>query len=242
MRPTMGAILSLAVVLTSSCSNARDTRISETNQDTIIKAIADSGELSPEEQALLAGYLLRFDSGQTEFSPVGKTIADLIEEQRSFLAGQDYVKQSRKEAEAAARERREAQAAEQERLKPQQRAREEALAFSLQDSVVFAVLEERVVGSSGPGYDSDISLGFRNVSGKNVRFFTGTVFLNQTPDLPYYSSPIRLNGVFKPGATAVATIKVNHPDREPLLHRVKVVWLMQTIDFEDGTVLDASRR
>ena len=105
-------MLLTVLFLSFSCRGSiKNKRITEKNQDTIWEEIKDSKDLTVEEVQLFQGYVLRqglqgIFSGKEPKLPVGKTIGEIIEEQRGWVAKQKVEEEKQKQlaAEAAAKE------------------------------------------------------------------------------------------------------------------------------------------
>lgn len=86
-------LLLLCAVLSicSSCSNLKHKKVTDENKDQIINDISTSKDLTDEERKLLAGYMFRqnisavFQGGKPSF-PTGRTVGEMIDEQRKWVA------------------------------------------------------------------------------------------------------------------------------------------------------------
>ena len=88
----LSLLIGVSFALISGCSHSvKDTKVTDENKDKIFEQIKDSKELTVEEVGFLQGYVLRsglkeaFSGGKPSI-PTGKTIGEMIEEQRKFVA------------------------------------------------------------------------------------------------------------------------------------------------------------
>lgn len=107
----LGAVLCVC----SSCSNIKHKKVTDENKDKIMGEISTSKDLTAEERQLLAGYMFRqnlstvFQGGKPSM-PTGKTIGEMIDEQRKWVADTSEAEKAEKEkdeklaAEIAAKE------------------------------------------------------------------------------------------------------------------------------------------
>jgi hypothetical protein len=89
------SIAALLVVLLFSlaCSNLKKTTVTEENKRELMSRIAQGNEVTNEERHLLVEYSLRYNlavvlRGGRPDLPTGKTIGEMIEEQRKWDAQQ----------------------------------------------------------------------------------------------------------------------------------------------------------
>jgi hypothetical protein len=74
----------------SSCTNIKNKKVTDENKDKILGEISTSKGLTDDERQLLAGYIMRqnlssvFQGGKPSI-PTGKTIGEMIEDQRKWL-------------------------------------------------------------------------------------------------------------------------------------------------------------
>jgi hypothetical protein len=90
--------LSVAVVLvlllfSLACSNLKKTRVTEENKREVMSRIAKGNEITDEERHLLVEYSIRYNmavilKGGRPDLPTGKTIGEMIEDQRKWDAQQ----------------------------------------------------------------------------------------------------------------------------------------------------------
>jgi hypothetical protein len=89
------SIVALLVVLLFSlaCSNLKKTMVTEENKRDVMSRIAQGKEITDEERHLLVEYSLRYNlaailQGGRPDLPTGKTIGEMIDEQRKWDAQQ----------------------------------------------------------------------------------------------------------------------------------------------------------
>src|ERR1700730_9689242 len=99
----------------SSCSNIKNKKVTDENKDKLISEISTSKDLTAEERQLLTGYIFRanlptvFQGGKPSM-PTGKTVGEMIEDQRKWVANSSEAERAEKEkdeklaAEIAAKE------------------------------------------------------------------------------------------------------------------------------------------
>jgi hypothetical protein len=211
----------------------RTVRITEANKDKFVDEIKDMRGLTVDEGRLLFAYLLRHNLsqglGQTPPSLVGKTVGDLITEQKTF------------EADAKQQE------AEQARLAAEAKAKEEAVAAELRKAINLTVSKKGFLESDPMSrrYDDYITVkcAYENKSAKDIRAFTGDVRFTDLFDKPVFASGLTISDPIKAGAKAdwSDTIEYNQfkdehrAFRNAELKDLKVVWVPQSIIFADGT-------
>jgi hypothetical protein len=84
----------IAVLLFSlACSNLKKTKVTEENKRELMSRISQGNEITDEERHLLVEYSIRYNlavilKGGRPDLPTGKTIGEMIEEQRKWDAQQ----------------------------------------------------------------------------------------------------------------------------------------------------------
>ena len=235
--PRYLSVLVICVLLIAAgCGrNPRDFKITEKNRTSFLEEIKDMKGLTVEEAGLLYRYVLRTQMseafGEVPPSVVGKTIGQLVQEQRHL--------------EAKAEE----QEAEQKRLAAEARAKEEALAVELRKAISLTVFKKSFLGSD---YEQDryrdyivIKCAYENTSGKDIRAFTGRIRFTDLFDKLIYESGLTISDPIRAGqkATWTGTIEYNQFEdsqrslRNAELTDMKIVWLPSSILFADGTKL-----
>jgi hypothetical protein len=102
------ALLCALVFVCSSCTNIKNKKVTDENKDKVMSEISNSKELTDDERQLLAGYIMRqnlstvFQGGKPEI-PTGKTVGEMIEDQRKWVT-EEAAKEKAQKEEAALRE------------------------------------------------------------------------------------------------------------------------------------------
>jgi hypothetical protein len=230
-----GILLSalFTVILLSSCSNVKNKPITEDNKDKILDQIKNSKDLTVEEVGLLQAYVLR-QGMKNAFSgdknatllPVGKTIGQVIEEQRKWVADESQRERQDKER----RER--AQAA----AEGQRKALLDALSVTVYDK-----------GYTSADFQNYITLKFayENHTSKTIRGFRGSM---EFEDL--FGEKIKVSGLtedepLSPGESRKVSKTLNYNQfsdedkklRSTELANLKLVWRPTEILFTDGSRL-----
>jgi hypothetical protein len=146
-------------------TDPRDIVITEENGNDLLAAVNDQEGLTVEEIGLLSGYQIRRElaeafNADTE-TVAGRTIGSLIEEQRSFQAEQQ------------------AKQAEEERMAAEARARAQALADELKESIALVVYGKsfRPANIDAGRFEESIIIRttYENKSAKDIRAFRGRI-------------------------------------------------------------------
>jgi len=226
------AVVCIAITLIS-CAGTKGIKITDKNKDSILQTVTQSKSLTQEEKQLVTAYLMRSKLGGlfgiAPANPVGKTIGQIIDEQKAYMA-----KEKLKE--------------EQEKLLAKQaKAKEEAMVAELRKAVTLTVYEKGYLPSN---YDAGryedyitIKVAYQNTSSKAIRAFQGTVIFQDLFGDVVYKSGLKITDSIAAGqkATWDGSITYNKFDDEMKrflntdLKDMKVVWAPKTIIFEDGT-------
>lgn len=228
----VGAVL-VAMSFVACAKDPRLIRITETNKDSFVEQIKDLKGLTVEESRLLFALLMRNSLsaglGQAPPSLVGKTIGDLISEQRTF--------------ETDAKKREEDQA----RLAAEAKAKEDALAAELRKAINLTVFEKGFVARDAMAERYEdlllIKCAYENTSGKDIRAFDGSVRLTDLFDKPVFESGLTISEPIRAGEKANWTGSIHYNQfkdshrslRNAELKDLKVVWLPKSIIYADGT-------
>ncbi len=91
-RLTIAALLAVLLFFLA-CSNLKKTKVTEENKREVMSRIAQGNEVTNEERHLLVEYSIRYNmaailKGARPDLPAGKTIGEMIEEQRKWDAEQ----------------------------------------------------------------------------------------------------------------------------------------------------------
>jgi hypothetical protein len=226
-------VLACVVVLGSACSaDVKDERVTEENKTTLFGQIRNSRDLTVEEVGLLQAFVVRNGlgdvlAGKTRELPVGMTIGDMIEDQRTWVA--DQQKQGGDEKERAARAR-----AEDERLRQE-----------LLRAVTVTVVEK---GFKSEAFQDVITFNvmYQNKSGKDIRGFKGSILFSDLFEVEITPFMISEDEPLASGATKrqAWTLKYNQfidnhvKLRNTALDSLKIEWRPQVILFADGTSVE----
>jgi hypothetical protein len=227
--------LALALVLSlAACSrDPKQVRVTEANQDKLMEEIKDDKGLTVDEARLLFTFLMRRGLvkglGQSLPSIVGKTVGDLIADQRVF------------EADAKKRD------AEQAKVATEAKGKEEAIASELRKALMLTVFEKDYAPSNAMAgrYQDYITIkcAYENTSGKDIRAFTGSVRFTDLFGKPVFETNLTVSDPIKAGAKATWNGAIDYNQfrdahrslRNAELANLKVVWLPKSIIYMDGT-------
>lgn len=223
----------LLTLVIGCAQDPRSVRVTDANKDKFVEEIKELRGLTVEESRLLFAFLMRHNVssglGQTPPSLVGKTVSDLIAEQRAF--------------ETDAKKREEGQA----RLGAEAKAKEEALAAELRKAINFTVFEKGFVESDAmAGRFKDfitIKCAYENTSPKDIRAFTGAIRFTDLFDKPIFESSLTISDPIKTGSKATWTGSIDYNQfqdahrtlRNTDLKDMKLVWVPKSIIYADGT-------
>jgi hypothetical protein len=225
-----------AIVVAAACGCSTDPhsiKISEANREKPYESVKDVKGLTGDEARLLLAYQIRMGAseltGSTKPNVVGRTVGDLIEEQRKF------------ETDAQTR------AAEQERLAKEAKAKQDALAAELTKSLSLAVFEKTEHSSDYEQYIL-IKCAYENKSLKDIRAFKGVLHFTDLFGAAIYTTTIRIDDPIKAGEKAewIGSVKYNQFIDEMRrfkgmdLKDMKIQWVPTAIIFSDGTQIGAT--
>jgi len=211
----------------------RTLRITEQNENSFMDSIQDSKQLTVGETRRLLAYQMRNGAawalGGSPPSIVGKTVGDLISEERQFEEG------AKKDAEVSGR------------LADEAKAREEAAAVELRKTVNLSVYQKsyRPADPDAGSYEDYVVIkcAYENTSGKDIRAFTGKLRFTDLFGSEIYQSGLTISDPIRTGAktTWVGSIKYNQFVDEDVrlrntdLKDMRVEWLPQAVIFADGS-------
>lgn len=228
--------LAVAAAVAASCSsNPHNLKITDANKDTFMEQLKDTKGLTVEEIGLLMSYQMRRAAGKafggSELPIVGKTVGELINEQRQF------------QADAKVKED------EQKKLAAEAKAKADALAAELRKAINLTVFEKTFVPSDPMGgrFGDYINLKcvYENTSGKDIRAFRGHVRFTDLFDKEVFTTSLTISDPVSAGQKAnwTGSIKYNQfmsemqALRNAELNDMKIVWLPDSVLFADGTSL-----
>jgi hypothetical protein len=234
MRQLRTGVLIVSLLFTLACTkDPHKLKITEQNKNNFMDSIKESKRLTVDEARLLLAYQMRDAAGQafgrSQQSIVGKTVGDLIDEERRFEEG------ARKDAQS------------QERLAAEAKAKEEAVAVELRKTVNLSVYEKsyRPADTDAGTYQDYIVIkcAYENTSGKDIRAFRGKVRFTDLFGREIYESGLTISDPIKAEAKATWTgsIKYNQFIDEDVklkntdLKDMRAEWLPQSVIFADGS-------
>lgn len=201
--------------------------VTEANKDRLLEDMQDMRGLTVGESRMLIAHLMRSSMGkslgQNPASIVGKTVAQIIDEQRAFEL--DSKKQQ----------------AEQARLAAEAKAKEQLVANELRKTINLTVYEKAFQTVEYQDYIT-IYVAYENRSPKDVRAFTGSVKFDDLFDKPIYRINLTVSDPVTAGAKSTwnGTVRFNKFDAEQVAFRnaelkdTKVTWLPSSVLFADG--------
>jgi hypothetical protein len=230
----LAVAFSLAV-LAVACAGDRGIKITEQNKDSVLEQIKESRSFTPDEVRLLLARRMRVSVAQSMKQPapdwVGKTLEEIIEDERKV------------EQDAKAKE------AEAERLASEARAKQEALASELRKAISLTVFDKGFIPSDiyNSQYDDFITVkcAYENLSGKDIRAFTGAVRFADLFDKEIITINLTIDDPIATAqkATWSGTIKYNqfrdeHQSlRNAEMANLKITWIPKSVIFVDGSRL-----
>jgi hypothetical protein len=229
MRPTVAALCSLLALCIVGCSNVKTKKVTADNKDKLWEQIKDSHDLSVEEVQLLQGYLIRQGmkdamAGKDASFPVGKTVGEMIDDQRRFVADQ----KARESDEQARREK--ARGEDDEKRK------------ALLDALTVTLYEKGFATVAYQDYVT-LRLSYENRSGKDIRGFKGTVVFNDLFGDKIKEVTLKEDEVLRAGETRRVSRSISYNQfiaesqklRDTQLENMHVAWVPDLIMFNDGT-------
>ena len=226
----------LWLVTWAGCAaDPRDIVITEETRSNLLESLAEEQGLTVDEVRLLMARELRTTAaeafgGEAE-SAVGKTVGEVIAEERAF-----------QDEEAARREQ-------EERLAAEARAREEELATELRSAILLTVSSKDFVPSApSAGRFSDyvtFRVAYENTSDRDIRAFRGRLRFTDLFGDEIMSSNITIQDPITSGDQGTWDGQVEYNQfitehvrlRQTDLDDMRVEWLPAGVIFEDGTQL-----
>jgi hypothetical protein len=223
VKPFCGLLLCAAVLSCSSCSNIKNEKVTDENKDKILNQISTSKDLKDEERQLLVAYVVRqnigniFGGGKPGL-PTGKTVGEMIAEQRQWAAQEKAEEDRQKQLGAAVAGR--------------QAEMRNVISVALYR---FTPLEAEDVMTGGV----EVGYAYENRSTKDVRAFEGEVAFKDILGNDLANIPLKVLNPLKTGEKASATARhyfMAYGNLEgKKLEDVKIEWRPQKILFADGT-------
>jgi hypothetical protein len=225
-------VLMTLIAFAACASDPHKLKVTEQNKNSFMESIKDSKAFTVDEVRMLVAYQMRNAVagvfGADQSSAVGKTLGQIIDEERHFEEKQKKDLQS------------------QERLADETRAKEEARAAELRKAINLSVYAKsfRESDPMAGSYEDLIVLkcAYENTSGRDIRAFRGKLRFNDLFGSKIYESGLTVSDPVSAGAKAtwVGSIKYNQflePDvkfRNTDLKDMRVEWLPISIIFADG--------
>jgi len=213
--------LSLSVLFCSSCSNIKSKRVTEQNKEQILNEIPTSKDLTDEDRKLLIGYVMRQSmtrvlQGAKPGLPVGKTLAEILEDQRNWIAQEKQEEERQKQLAAAV-------AAKQAELR----------------NTVGVALYSFVSKQQGFMPYAEAGYAYENRSMKGIRAFEGRVVYKDVLGNTLEDVPLKVLTPIKAGEKGEASdnlaLMADGSLRDKKLDDLKIEWQPKKILFADGT-------
>jgi hypothetical protein len=225
MKKLLCITVALAVFMVG-CTRTRGMKITESNQEEVIAKVARAKDIPQEEKQMLVGYFLRSKMGSMlgaeACNPVGRTVGQIIDEQKAYIAKQEE------------REEREKQ------LALEEKAKEEAMISELKKSIMVTPYalqkdEDRLF----PGVELRYTCA--NTGSKDIRAFRGRLVITDILGSEVADVEVKSLAPLKAGA------RRNESDFLPTMvygsvrgkkyEDLKFVWKPETVILSDGTTL-----
>jgi len=226
VKPLNIPLLCALLFVCSSCTNIKSQKVTDENKNELISEVANSKDLTDGERQLLTGYMVRENlqisrRGGKPGIPTGKTIGEMIEEQRQWVA-------QNADEENAEREKGQKSSAE---IAAKQAALREFLTVTL-----YSLKESSYGGVNG----FEARIAFR-AGGKDIRAFQGNLALsdvlgNSLGELPVkVLTPLKAN---ESGTSDYSNVYMAFPElRGKRLEDIKAQWKPSKIILADSTEL-----
>jgi hypothetical protein len=222
-------LIMLLTCLLIACSNVKDLKFTKDNQEQIMEKVRKSKDLTGEEVGLLMTALMRtsFSGGGIE----GKTVGQLIQEQRKLVAEADAKeKEAKKLAEEAAK-------------------KEAAVAAELSQHIIVAPFKKSFHKADYRNFEYedkiDISFVFENKSNKDIKAFKGETVFKDAFGEPIKNIPLTYDQGIKAGQKKNWHGELRYNQfmqdqrkfRDTELGNMKFEWKPKAIIFADGSKL-----
>lgn len=212
------------ILVCSSCSNIKSQKVTAENKSRILNQISSSKDLTDEERELLAAYVVRqnigdiFGGGEPGL-PTGKTLGEMIAEQRQWVSQEklEEIRQKQLAAVVAARQ---------------------AEMRNLIEVALYSFTERRESFS----HYAEAKFAYENRSAKDVRAFEGTIVFSDI--LGNHLEDVSLKVLTPIKSRAKASVNEDldfefYGDlRDKKLDDVKIEWRPEKILFADGTTAE----
>jgi hypothetical protein len=214
-----------------ACDNTKQLVVTTSNQDEVVQKVAKSKKLTDEEKRLFGSALMREgmakalgqafgSSTSTTSTMMGKTVAQIIDDQRTI---------EKEEREREAREK---------RLAEEARQREAARLKKLWESILITPFSLKEV-ERGFMTAEEIKYAVENLSGRDIRAFEGTMKFRDVLGHDVDDGHVKVTELLKAGEKRTIT---DHEFMTSLrgkkLEELKVEWVPDAILFADGERVD----
>lgn len=217
------------VTLAAACGSPKDKRMTDANKEQVFTEAAQSKRLTVEEKQLLASFMMRatassalgglFGANTPKVTYAGKTVGQIIEEERVFQAQQKGEEGKRA------------------RLAAEAKARLDALAAQINKALTVAVFDKRTVEVSFMSV-TYLKLVAENTSGKDIRGFTGRLKIRDMFGDEMHDTGVKVTEPIKAGAKLTWEEFVNDSTvSKASLKDLKFEWTPQQVLFADGSQL-----
>jgi hypothetical protein len=223
-------LLCAFLVFGSSCTNIKSKKVTDENKDKLIDEISTSKNLTDDERQLLASYMMRQNlsgilQGAKPSLPTGKTVGEMIEDQRKWAAQNAEEEKAEKEKE--------------QRLSAEIAAKEAALRKFV--TVTLYNLKESDF-SGMHGFEARIAF---KAGSKDIRAFQGNLALSDVLGNSLGDLPVRVLRPIKAdesGTTDYSNLYMAFPElRGKHLEDIKAQWKPTKIILADSTELSVPK-
>jgi hypothetical protein len=228
----------VALLIVACTGNPHNLKITDANKDSFMEQLKDSKGLTVEEMGLLMSSQMRRAAtktlGGTDVSVVGKTVGELIDDERKVRA------------DAKIREE------EEKRLAAEAKAKADVLTAQLRNAISLTVFDKGFRPSSPMDgqFDAFITLKcvYENKSDKDIRAFRGHVQFTDLFGKEIFTTNLTISNPIAAGQKANWTGVINYNQfnaeqqslRNAGLADMKIIWLPDSVLFADGSSLGSS--
>jgi len=230
-RSTHLMIFALIIVfLISGCGSVKSMKFTSDNVQQVMDEIGKSKDLTGEEHSLLLAAMIRYKMQKSQAFE-GKTVSEVIAEQRKLKADYD------------------AQEAEKKRLADEAKKKAAAIAAELSQYLIVTPTnkgfrEKNIYSGQFEDYIL-FTFAFQNKGSKDIRAFRGNTAFSDLFGEPIYSTNLTYDEGIKAGQTKTweGSVKYNqfieqHSRlKNKNLDALKFVWTAKSILFADGTTI-----
>jgi hypothetical protein len=234
------ALALVSVVAVKVLDNPRNLKLTEGNRTEVTAKVKEAGSISGEDKALFAAAIVRSEvsdalfggHGGTAVSWNGKTVGQVIDEQRKWSA----EKKSEEDRQTA--------------LTAQAKAKQAQVQAELGKALVLSVVKKELVAADAYGIGKNLSVrcAYQNTSSKDIRAFQGTVHFNDLFGDSIFKINIKVSDPVAAGEKGVWDGSMHFNEfidgqkrlAATSLSDMKVEWSPRTLIFADGTTMGES--